>query len=221
MKLGVGNWDFLGGGGTKRISHAGTRSLADRGLVAWRGRPNSRLRPPPPNSQIPVPIHTGQVLRAHEQATLRVGTPREPRRTEVPSRMDVERTKEAITQVKMLIAVKDRAIEQLEALADMGDEDALPGWWPLHDDLERILELGDMKLIYGKMDYSPFLAGFARTMLATRGDVSEATEAVLARLRREVEGRAAGTRGRTKVQGRQAPLPRRPGAPAPSQRTSR
>jgi hypothetical protein len=35
------------------------------------------------------------------------------------------------------------------------------------------------------MQYSPFLAGFARTMLATRGEVSEATEAVLVRLRAE------------------------------------
>jgi hypothetical protein len=36
--------------------------------------------------------------------------------------MDVERAKEAITQVKKLIAEKDQAILQLEALADMGDE---------------------------------------------------------------------------------------------------
>ncbi|HEV3122715.1 MAG TPA: hypothetical protein VGY53_12465 [Isosphaeraceae bacterium] len=125
-----------------------------------------------------------EVLRAQDQAAMR-NCARTLRRVDVPAAFDVDRAKEAAAQARQTASEKDQAIEQLEALAHMGDEDPFPGWQPLHSALERILELGEKRLQGAKQGEGQFLARIARKMLATRGGVGKMTEAVLVRLRAE------------------------------------
>jgi hypothetical protein len=122
-----------------------------------------------------------ELLRAHEKAHHRLtlsflGL----ERTDIPTRKDVTDAKKAVEAAAKVLADRDEALCQLEALATMADGDAFPtGWEPLYPAIEKALGFTD-RLFEGEDDQGPFLARHARKMLARRGDPEEGRMAVAA-----------------------------------------
>jgi hypothetical protein len=123
-----------------------------------------------------------EVLRAHELAYTRIGGSRKVRRTDIPTRADVEAAKGEAEKAEEKLADRDEALRQLEGLATMKDEDAFEGWNPLYEALQQALRLEDKdleRLFRGGDEDGPLLARHAREMLAQRGAVEEITALVV------------------------------------------
>jgi hypothetical protein len=125
-----------------------------------------------------------EILRSHEKTYERHAIFGGLRRTDVPMRKDVADAKEAADLAAKKLPARVEALGQLQALATMHDEDALPDWTlfeVLRDDL-RTSEDTIEQIFRGEDNQSPFLARHARQMIANRmgeGDDIEELRAAL------------------------------------------
>ncbi len=103
-----------------------------------------------------------------------------PSRTDIPTRKDVQGAKQEAEKVKEKTADYEAALETLEALSGMKDEDIIEDWSiyePLKQDLR--LEEKELEKLFKDED-EPFAARHVRTILKKRGTVDEVGTAVIA-----------------------------------------
>ena len=72
-----------------------------------------------------------ELLQAHEMIHHRGYVPREPKRTDIPTREDVARARHAAEKAAKKLTERAEALGQLQGLAAMEDEDVLPRLGPL------------------------------------------------------------------------------------------
>jgi hypothetical protein len=132
--------------------------------------------------------HAGDVIRlAHEKALNRV-VPGLKDPVDIPTRKDVAAAKARAAEAEKVVAARDDSILLLDGLAEMADGDALPGWSPLYEDLQKALRLSVQlldRLFTGDDTDGAFFARHARMMLAERGAATAIASAVLDHWREE------------------------------------
>jgi hypothetical protein len=108
-----------------------------------------------------------------------------PARTDIPTREDLQKAKDALNKAKEALATQETALQQLESLAAMADKELIEDW-SIYEPLKHALRLGE-KEVDGvfKDEEEPFKARHLRAMLRMRGNVEETTTAIVAHWRDE------------------------------------
>jgi hypothetical protein len=106
-----------------------------------------------------------------------------PARTDIPTRKDVQGAKQEAEKAKEKVGDHEAALQTLEALSGMKDEDHIEDW-SIYDPLKQDLRLGDKDLEnLFKNEDEPFTARHVRTMLKKRGSVDEISSGMIAHWR--------------------------------------
>jgi hypothetical protein len=125
--------------------------------------------------------HAEELAHTHEKSHIR--SYGGPARTDIPTRKDVQGAKQEAETAKEKMTDHEAALQTLEALSEMKDEDLIEDW-SIYDPLKQDLRLGDKDLEkLFKDEDEPFAARHVRTMLKKRGTVDEVASAMIAHWR--------------------------------------